>query len=186
MLGSSDGGMKIASQLGLGFAFAGQINPTIAVPALRQYRESFQPSPHLPEPYSILSIIVVCADTDEEAQYLAAPAELQWARWGTGQIHHDPPTLEEAATHQYTPTEEAARQGSKDRFVVGSPERVKMQLQQLAAEARVDELMTVNMITDHEAQLRSYELLADAFDLQPFQDSDERPGTFAHQTSLQD
>ena len=185
MLGSSGGGMQIASQLGMGFAFAGQINPTIAAPVLRQYRDSFQPSAHLPEPYSILSIIVVCADTDEEAQYLAAPAELQWARWGTGQIHHDPPTLEEAATHQYTPTEEAARQGSKGRFVVGRPDRAKAQLQQLAADARVDELMTVNMITDHEAQLRSYELLADAFDLQRPVDPEERLDASLHQASLQ-
>lgn len=173
MLGSSDGGMQIASQLGLGFAFAGQINPTIAVPALKQYRENFQPSHHLAEPYSILSIIVVCADTDEEAQYLAAPAELQWARWGTGQIHHDPPTLEEAASHVYTPTEETARHASKGRFVVGSPDRVTTQLQELAEAAEIDELMTVNMITDHEAQLKSYELLAEAFNLQ----RPERSGT---------
>ena len=165
MLGSSDGGMQIASQLGVGFAFAGQINPTMAVPALRQYRASFQPSRYRSEPYSILSIIVVCAETDDEAQYLAAPAELQWARWGTGQIHHDPPTLAEAAKHHYTAAEEEARQASRGRFVVGNPERVQAQLQQLAADAQVDELMTVNMITDHEAQLRSYELLADVFDL---------------------
>ena len=167
MLGSSEGGMQIASQLGLGFAFAGQINPALAVPVLQQYRKNFRPSHYRSEPYSILSIIVVCADTDEEAEYLAAPAELQWARWGTGQIHHDPPTLAEAATHQYTAAEDQARAASEGRFVVGGPERVKAQLQHLAAEAEVDELMTVNMITDHEAQLRSYELLADAFDLQP-------------------
>lgn len=165
MLGSSEGGMQIASQLGIGFAFAGQINPALAIPALRKYRADFQPSRYRPEPYSILSIIVVCADTDEEAAYLAAPAELQWVRWGTGQIHHDPPTVEEAATHQYTPAEDEARRTSAGRFVVGSPERVKAQLEQLAADAQVDELMTVNMITDHEAQLKSYRLLADAFDL---------------------
>lgn len=166
MLGSSDGGMQIASQLGMGFAFAGQINPSIAAPVLRQYREQFQPSPHRQEPYSILSNIVVCAETDEEAQYLAAPAQLQWARWGTGQIHHAPPTLEEADKHVYTPAESQALNAAPGRFVIGNPERVKAQLQQLATDAQVDELMTVNMITDHQAQLKSYELLAEAFDLQ--------------------
>lgn len=165
MLGSSNGGMQIASQLGIGFAFAGQINPDLAVPMLRKYRENFQPSPYFSQPYSILSLIVVCADTDEEARYLAAPAELQWARWGTGQIHHDPPTLKEAETHQYTPAEEKALQEGKGRFVVGSPARVQEKLQQLAEDAQVDELMTVNMITDHQAQLKSYKLLADIFNL---------------------
>lgn len=167
MLGSSDGGMQIASQLGMGFAFAGQINPAAAVSALKAYRENFQASGYRSEPYSILSIIVVCAETEEEAKYLAAPAELQWARWGTGQIHHDPPTLEAAATHRYTAAEEAAREASTGRFVVGTPTQVKTQLQQLAADSQVNELMTVNMITDHQAQLRSYELLAEAFGLEP-------------------
>ncbi len=165
MLGSSEGGMQIASQLGLGFAFAGQINPGMAIPMLKKYRTNFRPSQYLPEPYSILSIIVVCADTAEEARYLAAPAELQWARWGTGQIHHHPPTLEEADTHQYTAAEESARSQAKGRFVVGTPAQVKAELQQLAMDAQADELMTVNMITDHQAQLKSYRLLAEAFDL---------------------
>ncbi len=165
MLGSSDGGMRIASQLGMGFAFAGQINPEMAIPVLRAYREAFQPSKHLAEPYSILSTIVVCADTDEEAQYLAGPAELQWARWGTGQIHHAPPTLEEAATHRYTAAEEQARAGSEGRFIVGSPQRVKDRLMQLAEAGQVDELMAMNMMTDHQAQMKSHALLAEVFDL---------------------
>ena len=165
MLGSSNGGMQIASQLGMGFAFAGQINPAGAIPMLKEYRKNFQPSHYFSEPYSILSIIVVCADSEEEAKDLAAPAELQWARWGTGQIHHDPPTLEEARNHQYTPAEDKARRDAVGRFVVGTPDQVKSQLLQLAKDAQIDELMTVNMITDHQAQLRSYEMLAEAFDL---------------------
>lgn len=174
MLGSSSGGMQIASQLGLGFAFAAQINPSSAVPVLRQYRQAFRPSRYFSAPYSILSLIVVCADTDEEAEYLAGPAELQWVRWGTGQVHHPPPTLEEAANHQYTAMEEQVRGQSKGRFVVGASERVKERLSRLASETQVDELMAANMITDHQAQLRSHELLAAAFDL-PREETTCRP-----------
>lgn len=165
MLGSSSGGMQIAAQLGLGLAFAAHINPGAATSVLRRYRQDFRPSKYFSAPYSIMSLIVVCAETDEEAQYLAGPAELQWTRWGTGQIHHPPPTLEEAANHQYTAAEEEARRQSKGRFVVGSAARVRSQILQLASEAQADELMAVNMITDHQAQLRSHELLATAFDL---------------------
>lgn len=165
MLGSSAGGMQIASQLGLGLAFAGHINPGSAISALRQYREAFQPSRYFSAPYSILSLIVVCADTDDEAHYLAGPAELQWARWGTGQIHHPPPTLHEAANHSYTAVEERAREDSKARFIIGDPGSVKTQLLRIAEDAQVDEIMAVNMITDHQAQLRSHALLAAAFNL---------------------
>lgn len=165
MLGSSDGGMRIASQFGLGYAFAAQINPNWAIPVLRNYREQFQPSEFNKEPYSILSIIVICAETEEEAAYQASPAELQWARWGTGQFQYAPPTLDEAYHHSYSSQEEAVRQENKGRFVIGNVESVKEQLQKLAADAQVDEIMILNMITDIKARNKSFTLLAEAFNL---------------------
>lgn len=165
MLGSSDGGMTIASQLGIGFAFAGQINPSIAVPMLKTYRENFKPSKYLSEPYSMLAIIVVCAETDEEAADIAHPAELQWVKWMTGQYKSAPPTLEEARNHVYTEEEKEARKQNKDKFVIGSPETVKKQLDELANASGVDEVIIANMITDKEARHKSYELLAKEFNL---------------------
>lgn len=167
MLGSSDGGMQIASQLGIGFAFAAQINPDWAIPMLKKYRENFKPSQYMVEPYSILSINVICADTDEEAADIAGPAELQWVRWMTGQYKTAPPTLEEARAHIYTEEESLAREQNKSKFVIGSVESVKEQLNQLVKEAEVDEVIIVNMITDKEARHKSYSLLAEAFDLSP-------------------
>ncbi|AIF43025.1 LLM class flavin-dependent oxidoreductase [Virgibacillus sp. SK37] len=165
MLGSSDGGMQIASELGLGYAFAAQINPDWAIPVLRKYLENFKPSKFYKDPYSILSIIVVCAESDEEAAYLAGPAELQWARWGTGQFHFAPPTLEEAASHSYSDQEELVRQQNKGRFVIGGVTTVKEKLLKLKQDAQIDELMILNMIPDKEARHKSYALLADAFHL---------------------
>lgn len=165
MLGSSDGGMQIASQLGIGFAFAGQINPDWAIPMLTKYREKFQPSQYLSTPYSILSMIVICADTDEEAKDIAGPAELQWVRWMTGQYKSAPPTLEEARTHTYTNEEILVREQNRNKFVIGSVENVKEQLEQLAKGAKVDEIIILNMITDKEARQKSYSLLAKAFNL---------------------
>src|SRR5699024_12796661 len=114
MLGSSDGGMTIASQLGIGFAFAGQINPSIAVPMLETYRENFKPAKYVSEPYSMLAIIVVCAETDEEAADIAHPAELQCVKWMTGQHKSAPPTLDEARNHVYTEDENDASKHKKD------------------------------------------------------------------------
>lgn len=165
MLGSSDGGMQIASQLGIGFAFAGQINPDWAVPMLKKYRENFKPSQYLSQPYSMLAIIVVCAETDEEAADIAGPAELQWVRWMTGEYKSAPPTLEEARSHTYTKEETLAREQNKSKFIIGSPESVKEQLEKITEEAEADEIMIANMITDKEARHKSYSLLAEAFDL---------------------
>lgn len=68
--------------------------------------------------------------------------------------------MEKTETHQYTCEEEAARLQGKGRFVIGNPIRVKEQFQQLTTEAQVYELMTVNMITDYQVQLKSNEILA--------------------------
>lgn len=165
MLGSSNGGMQFAAHHGLGFVFAAHISPQWAVPMLRAYRENFKPSKFMPEPKSMLAIIVVVAETDEEAQYLAGPAELQWVRWGTGAFQLAPPTLEEAQTHVYNAQESAARQANKGRFVIGSVENAEEQLRQLAIDTQVDEIMILNMLTEKTTRHRSYELLADAFQL---------------------
>lgn len=167
MLGSSNGGMQFAVEQGLGFVFAAHISPQLAVPMLRTYRENFKPSTFMPEPKSALAIIVVAAETDEEAKYLAGPAELQWVRWGTGQFRLAPPTLEEASSHVYTAQEEAVRKENKGRFVIGSVENVEKKLWKLAEEAMVDEIMILNMLTEKSTRHKSYELLADAFNLTP-------------------
>lgn len=165
MLGSSDGGMRFAVEHGLGFVFAAHISPQLAVPMLRAYRENFQPSTFMPKPKGVLAIIVVAAETEEEAEYLAGPAELQWVRWGTGNFLLAPPTLEEAASHHYTAHEEAVRQENKGRFVIGSVANVEQKLRKLANDAMVDEVMILNMLTDKTSRHKSYELLAEAFNL---------------------
>jgi len=165
MLGSSDGGMQFAAHHGLGFVFAAHISPHLAIPMLRAYRDHFKPSPYRSEPKSILAIIVIAAETEEEAAYLAGPAELQWTRWGTGQFQYAPPGLEEANAHIYTAREEAVRRENKGRFVIGSVEQVELRLRQLAQDAMVDEIMILNMLTERASRHKSYELLADAFQL---------------------
>jgi len=167
MLGSSDGGMQFAAHHGLGFVFAAHISPHLAVPMLRAYREHFKPSSYRAEPKSILAIIVIAAETEEEAKYLAGPAELQWVRWGTGQFQYAPPGLEEANAHVYTAREEAVRLENRGRFVIGSVENVEKQLRKLAQDAMVDEVMILNMLTEITTRHKSYELLADAFNLAP-------------------
>lgn len=165
MLGSSNGGMQFATRYGLGFVFAAHISPQLALPMLRAYRENFTPSSFMSEPKGILAIVVITAETEEEARYLAGPAELQWVRWGTGAFHHAPPTLEEASTYVYSPQEEAVRRENKGRFVIGSVESVEKQLRKLAKDAMVDEIMILNMLTEKNSRHRSFELLASAFNL---------------------
>ena len=165
MLGSSTGGVEFAMNEGLGFVFASHLAPHLAIPVLRAYRKNFRPSALLSEPKSILSTILITAETDEEANYLAGPVELFWARLHTGNLHSPFPTSEEASNHVYSANENAARAQNKNRFIIGSIQTVAQELRHLAKEAMVDEVMIMEFYADKEASQKAYRLLAKEFNL---------------------
>jgi luciferase family oxidoreductase group 1 len=165
MLGSSDYGAQVAAQLGMGFAFAHHINPAMAIHALRAYREGFRPSNELTEPKPILGVAVVCADTEDEAERLAATVDLVWLRIGQGQTGLPVPSLDEALAYEYSQFEEVQRRANRSRFWIGTGAQVAARLDELARITDVPELMVLTMVHDHDARRHSYELLADAFAL---------------------
>ncbi|MGD7708276.1 LLM class flavin-dependent oxidoreductase [Microlunatus sp. Y2014] len=64
LLGSSPNGSNLAAGLGIGYTFAGFINPAGAAPALRHYRETFQPRGFgLDSPRAILAVNVAVGHT---------------------------------------------------------------------------------------------------------------------------
>lgn len=165
MLGSSEGGLQFALEKGLGFVFAAHLAPQMAVPLLRAYHNNFKPSAYLSEPKSMLATIVITAKTEEEAKYIAGPAELVWAKMSTGNTNFTLPTPEEARNHIYTPAETRAREMNKERFVIGSVDQVKEHLLQLAKASLVNEIIIADFYPNQESRMRGHELLAEAFDL---------------------
>ena len=59
------------------------------------------------------------------------------------------------------------RRANRARLFVGTPEVVRDRLTTLARSVGADEIMVMSAIFDHAAKLRSYELLAQAFELKP-------------------
>lgn len=166
LLGSSGYSAQAAAALGVGFAFAHHINPLAALPAIRAYREQFQPSERLKEPKVIFATSVVCAETDERAEELAASMRLVWLRLQRGRTG-PLPTPEEALAYPYTAAERAQMQTYNSRLTAGSPATVHAKLRKLVEQSGADELMIGAFIPGHENRVRSYELLAEAFELQP-------------------
>jgi luciferase family oxidoreductase group 1 len=164
LLGSSDYSALEAARMGVGFAFAHHINPSFAVPAIRLYRTSFTPSERLQQPRVILTTSALCAETDEQAEALINTMALAWVRFRTGRSG-PLPTLEEAAAHQYTALEQNILHEFRQRPTVGRPEVVREKLLALVQETGADELMISTQAYGHENRARSYELLAEAFEL---------------------
>lgn len=160
MLGSSEGGLRFALDKGLGFVFAAQLAPHLAIPILRAYKNEFKPSSYLNEPKSMMALMVIVAETEEEAEFIAGPAELMWAQISTGKIDFAFTTPLEAKNHVYTLAEESARERNKSRFVIGSAEKVAEKLHQLAKDSLVDEIIVADFYPDQESRKKGHRLLA--------------------------
>src|ERR1700743_751100 len=85
LLGSSDYSSELAAQVGMGFAFAHHFASYDAVEALTNYRARFKPSAWRETPHGILGVAVIAAETDAEAERLAAPMELNRVSRDRGQ-----------------------------------------------------------------------------------------------------
>jgi alkanesulfonate monooxygenase SsuD/methylene tetrahydromethanopterin reductase-like flavin-dependent oxidoreductase (luciferase family) len=129
------------------------------------YREQFQPSPTLERPHAILGCAVVCADSDEEAERLATTVDLNWVRRARGE-YLPLASPDEAAAYPYSPVDRERIKTRRERLFVGTPATVRDRLAPLITASKADELMITTMIHDHAARRRSYELLADTFELQ--------------------
>jgi luciferase family oxidoreductase group 1 len=166
LLGSSDYSAEVAAAIGAGFAFAHHFASHDAVAAMTSYRSHFKPSPALPEPHAILGAAVVSADTDAEAERLAATVDLNYVRRSKGE-YLPLASPEEAAAYPYTPIDRERIKHNRARLFVGSPATVRALLDPLLAATQADELMITTMIFDHAARRHSYELMAAACELRP-------------------
>jgi luciferase family oxidoreductase group 1 len=167
LLGSSGYSAELAAACGVGFAFAHHFADYDAASAMLGYRDAFKPTPMLPQPCAILATAAIAADSDAEAEHIAASAQLHYVRRAKGEyLPLESP--EAAAAYPYTSVDRERMARQRARLAVGSALTVKNRLLALAVATRADELMVTTMIYDHAARRHSYELLAQAFAL-PFE-----------------
>ncbi len=167
MLGSTDGGARIAGPLGIPFVFAHHFHPHFTEPALALYRELFQPSELADTPRTIVAAGVVVGEDDEHAARLALPGgvSMLWLRQGRPAPM---PTIEqaEAIVAGLSGTELAVVQDAVNRAIVGGPETVHGQLLELVERTGTDELMITSHVADPAVRARGLEHVARAFELQ--------------------
>ena len=159
LLGSSDYSGALAAELGLPFAFAHFINPRGGDLVTRLYRENFKGS----QPHAIVCTFAIVAESDEEAERLAAPIDLRRLHMALN-IDSAVPTYEEAARHRYSDEERRYVLSQRARAVIGGVAKAKRELRELVERYGADELMVLTITGDYGSRGRSYELLIEAFE----------------------
>jgi luciferase family oxidoreductase group 1 len=164
ILGSSLFGAQLAAAMGLPFAFASHFAPAMMMQAVQLYRAGFRPSGQLDRSYLMLGVNVVAADTDEEARFLFTSLQQAFINLRLGRPGRLPPPVA-GFDERLGPMERSILDQALGRAIVGSPETVRARLEAFAQETGADELMVTSQIFDHEARLRSFDILANSCQL---------------------
>lgn len=160
LLGSSDYSAQLAGSLGIPFAHAGQFAAENTERALAAYRSSFHPSSVLQEPYAMLGVSVVAADTMEEAQHLSTTQQqrlLQMIRGRLRTAQMAPPV--ESMDALWDDAEKAMVESRLRAAIIGDPATVGTKLESLIEATQVDELIITSDIYGHADRLHSYEIV---------------------------
>ena len=164
LLGSGTYSAQLAGAIGLPFGHGGHFAAANNVAAVEEYRQSFRPSPAMHEPYAIVSVGVICAETDEiarrhhEAAYVSTVRNLSGnpgPLLSADEIETGPPGEWSLAQEHYV-------REIFSSHIVGSPSTVKAGLQALAQRTGADEIMIATIMHGYKDRLRSYELIAEA------------------------
>ncbi len=163
LLGSSDYSAQLAAALGLPYAYADFFGHTAEHGPLVAgiYRDQFQPSGYLQAPKLNVALQVVCADTDERAQFLASSRRMARVRQVDpnnrlgGMI---PP--EEASAYDLNDDERKVMAQFSQGFIVGDPAQVRQGIIEASERYGTTDLDIVTNVFYFEERLRSYELVA--------------------------
>jgi luciferase family oxidoreductase group 1 len=169
LLGSSAWSSALAAKMGLPYAFAHFISPEETSAAVKLYRANFQASKRLSHARAIVSLGVICADTEEEAKRLYTSTQLHIRRIRLQGKRLPVPTVEQSIAElgdgAFAVDPVARGGGEWPRYVVGAPEQVRLELERMASELHIEEVMAIAVMHDYVARLKSYRLLAEAFNI---------------------
>lgn len=164
ILGSSLFGAQLAAALGLPYAFASHFAPQEMMSAVTLYRERFQASEQLSEPYVMLGYNVFAAETDEEAVYLRSSALQAMLALRRGTPVQLPPPIENFES-RLNLQEQAMLEMITSCSAVGSVESVAQQMEAFLQRTGADELICVGSIYEHSKRVESFRLAAEAREL---------------------
>ena len=173
LLGSSMWSSATAAEFGLPYAFAHFFAGEGTRAAIEGYQAGFRPNAELREdtrmqPEAMAAVGVICAETQAEAERLVQSVRLLQLRIRQNDRRPVATPAEAVAElagmyGQFGPME--AERTEFPRYFVGTPEKVRAELLGMAAKLNIGELVVNTITHDHAARLRSYALLAEAFEL---------------------
>lgn len=158
LLGSSLFSAQLAARLGLPYSFASHFAPRMLQQAIALYRDNFQPSEYLSQPYVSMGVPTSVARTDSEAQYLASSGYQRVLGLIRGQSLKLKPPINDVQ-QQCSAMEMTSAAQFYAMAQIGSPHTVKAGLEQLLQRYDVDEFIFTCDIYDPQQRLDNFDYL---------------------------
>ncbi|MCF0050826.1 LLM class flavin-dependent oxidoreductase [Dyadobacter chenwenxiniae] len=164
ILSSSGGSSNIAARFGMGLAVAKFINGFVKPDVIETYRKNFRPSDQYAQPHALLSVFVLCGETEEKALEMRKMMDYILVEFEKGKFGPFP-DADTVRKYRFTEGELERIRYNSGRIVSGTKEDVKEQLTRLADDFDVDEIIISTMADSNESRVRSFELISEAFNL---------------------
>lgn len=158
ILSSSGGSAIFAAHFGMNFAFAHFINPYGGPEAIRNYKQNFKPSKHVKTPQTLVAIFAFCSEDEEKIKKTKAVTEFRFVQFEKG--HFDPVLYEDVKDVIYSEQEKERIKYNSPRYIIGTPNEIKIKLIELSSIYDTNEIMIANISLNLEDRLNSYGLIA--------------------------
>jgi len=161
---TSGGSSRLAGKMGMGLSIPRFINGNVSPRAIEIYKSSFVASQQFPTPQTSMGIFAVCAETEQKAALMRKAIEVVLLRMETGTLRGIM-SNEAVKDYRFSMQELQRLPMHQKRIVSGTPKEVKTQLTALAHEFDIDEFIVTAITYSPEDRMRSFELMAEAFEL---------------------
>ncbi|WP_339212492.1 LLM class flavin-dependent oxidoreductase [Solibacillus sp. FSL W8-0372] len=160
LLGTGKKSALLAAEHGLPYTFGYFMSDQDGAGIIKEYIDTFKPRKEGQTPQVIVTVNVICGETTEKAEEVAASYLIWSLQMEKGEAHQGVPSISEAKHYKLTEKDLETLGKVKQNIIIGNPHEVKQKLLKLKAKYEADELM-INTITYlPEDRIRSYELIA--------------------------
>lgn len=165
LLSSGESSAKLAAELGIGYTFGmfpffGSEKMLAGPQAASLYRDAFKPSDYLNKPKVIIAPFVAIAETKEEAEQLGKVLDVWLLGKEAFAEFKQFPSIETAKAYNLTDEDRERIHEQRKHFIVGDPEMVKEQTDDLIERFQADEVLFIPLLPSVQTRKRAYELLA--------------------------
>ncbi|AXI09905.1 MsnO8 family LLM class oxidoreductase [Oceanobacillus sp. 143] len=166
LLGTSKKSAILAAEKGMPYVFGHFMSDQEGPSIVKTYRNNLKQG--IPE--IIITVSVICAETTEEAEEMALSNLLWRVQQDKGKGKDGVPSIDEAKDYLFNDHELVMIEKMKEKQIIGNPQEVRAKLEKLQAVYQTDEIMIVTITHDYEARRKSYQLIAEACDLEIISD----------------